>query len=116
MSGDGPGNTLTFQHDSDEELDEYGPSRRAFRDLTTEEHSVRRPPNLLPHRHIDPSKIPYDDHRESTRRPFDDHGDPTRSIKVDYLEFDGSSLNELKITNMENKSGSKLMLLSLLEL
>ncbi|KAI9180646.1 hypothetical protein LWI28_006916 [Acer negundo] len=79
----------TFRPESDDEPDEYRPPRHAFRGLPTEDHDVRRPPNLLPRRNVDLYRNPYDDHRDFQRRSSDDHFDLARRVKVDAPEFDG---------------------------
>ncbi|KAI9185053.1 hypothetical protein LWI28_003722 [Acer negundo] len=79
----------TFRPESDDEPDEYRPPRHAFRGLPTEDHDVRRPPNLIPRRNVDLYRNPYDDRRDFQRRSSDDHFDPARRVKVDAPEFDG---------------------------
>ncbi|TXG68718.1 hypothetical protein EZV62_003653 [Acer yangbiense] len=63
--------------------------RHAFRGLPTEDHDVRRPPNLLPCQNVESYKNPYDDRRDFHRRSYDNHFDPARRVKVDAPEFDG---------------------------
>ena len=82
-------NNQPFRPESDDEPDDYRPPRHAFRSLPAEDQDVRRPPNLLPRRNVDPYRNPYDDRRDFHRRSSDDHFDPARRVKIDAPEFDG---------------------------
>ncbi|KAI9164882.1 hypothetical protein LWI28_003899 [Acer negundo] len=79
----------TFRPESDDEPDEYRPPRHAFRGFPTEDHDVRRPPNLLSRWNVDLYRNPYNDRRDFQRRSSDDHFDSVRRVKVDAPEFDG---------------------------